>query len=256
MRLSLRQTLPDTGNVSANLGLISRAAKAAARGGAELLLLPELVTTGYGAGIEALSRLAEPADGPTVAALARIAAETGVALIAGFPERAGERVYNSAVFTNGADAPSVYRKSHVYGDYERAVFTAGEPATCLVKHAGITLGLLICYDVEFPENTRRLALAGAELICVPTALPDLPGCHFVARQMIPVRAFENQVFVAYADHAGAEGDFHYPGLSCVAAPDGGILARAGSRPASLSAEIEPAAYAASRAENTYLRDTR
>ncbi|WP_118133230.1 carbon-nitrogen hydrolase family protein [Oceanicella sp. SM1341] len=256
MRLSIRQTLPASGDVEANLGLISRAAKAAAREGADLLLLPELVTTGYGAGAEALSRLAEPADGPTVTALAQIAAETGVALIAGFPERDGETIYNSAVFTNGADTPALYRKSHLYGDYEREVFTAAEPATCLVEHAGITLGLLICYDVEFPENTRRLAQAGAELICVPTALPDLPGSYFVARQMIAVRAFENQVFIAYADHAGEEGDFRYPGLSRVAAPDGGTLARAGARPGQISAEIDPTAYAASRAENTYLRDLR
>ncbi|MFY8044397.1 MAG: nitrilase-related carbon-nitrogen hydrolase, partial [Rhodoferax sp.] len=77
---------------------------------------------------------------------------------------------------------------------------------------------LICYDVEFPEATRRLALAGADLIVVPTA--NMPEFDFVAQSLVPVRAYENQLYVAYANYIGAEGAVHYGGLSLLAAPDG------------------------------------
>src|SRR5690606_18163480 len=105
------------------------------------------------------------------------------------------------------------------------------------------------------ENVRRLAKAGAELVVVPTALPQGPFAAFIAIRVVPVRAFENQVFVAYANHAGRDGRFAYAGLSCVAAPDGACLAAAvDDSPALLFADIEPGAFEASRRANSYLAD--
>ena len=111
--------------------------------------------------------------------------------------------------------------------------------------------------MEFPEHVRRLALRGAELILVPTALPASDHSAFIATRMVPVRAFENQVFVAYANHAGRDAAFAYAGLSCVCAPDGSDLARAGvAEEAVLFSDIAPERYAQCRAENPYLAERR
>ena len=169
----------------------------------------------------------------------------------------GAFIYNSAVFTDGRSEPVIYRKSHLYGDYERAIFAAGDPTATIVAWRGLKLGLLICYDVEFPENVRRLALAGADLVAVPTALPVSPEAEMIAERVIAVRAFENQIFVAYANHTGRDDRFAYAGLSHVAAPDGSTLAKASATEAGLIiAELQPGEYGASRAANTYLRDLR
>lgn len=222
--------------------------------GANLLVVPELAVTGYGAG-EQLRALAEPADGAIVTRLAEIALTTGVAVIAGFAERAGDLIYNSAAWVNGADSPLIYRKSHLYGDYERGLFTPEPPTARLFTYQGIRCGMLICYDVEFPENVRRLAQGGADVVLVPTALPAGASGSFIADHMIQTRAFENQVFVAYVNHCGSDPLFSFAGRSRIAAPDGSRLAAGGAEGEELLfADIDPAAYAASRGENTYLAD--
>ncbi|MCY1325536.1 (R)-stereoselective amidase [compost metagenome] len=254
MKLAAFQMQSVAGDVAANLDRIARAAKEAAAEGATLLLTPELGVTGYGVG-EALTALAEAPDGAIVQRLKAISAETGIAIIAGFAERDGTDVYNSAVYVDGEATPVVYRKSHLYGDYERAIFSAPEPSTRLFVHRGVTCGMLICYDVEFPENVRRLALAGAEAVLVPTALPAGWSGDFIAEHMIQTRAFENQVFVAYINHHGSDPLFSFAGLSRIAAPDGQLLAKAGAgQETMLLVEIDPRAYAISRLENTYLGD--
>lgn len=253
IRLSALQMQTAGADTAANLARIEAAAHEAVQDGATLLVTPELGITSYGGG-ESILALAEPADGVIAARLGQIARETGVALVAGFAEKAGDAVYNSAIYTDGSGKPSVYRKSHLYGDYERGLFTPETPSTCLFEHRGMTLGMLICYDVEFPENVRRLTLAGAEMILVPTATPMGASGTFIAEKMIPVRAFENQIFIAYVNNIGRDGDFDYAGRSVIAAPDGTALATAGLSEQLLTVDIEPQLYARSRSENTYLRD--
>lgn len=240
-------------DIAANLARIETAALEAAQAGATLLLTPELGVTSYGGGRQILD-LAEPVDGPIVNRLGDIARQTGVAIVAGFAERAGATVYNSAVYTDGATPPSVYRKSHLYGDYERGLFSPEKPSTCLFTHRGMKLGMLICYDVEFPENVRRLAQAGVEMILVPTATPKGSSGTFISEKMIAVRAFENQIFIAYANNIGRDGAFDYAGLSVIAAPDGALLASAGVAEELLTADIDPELYTRSRSENSYLAD--
>ncbi|CAM5504952.1 Aliphatic amidase [Streptomyces glaucescens] len=96
---------------------------------------------------------------------------------------------------------------------------------------GLRIGLMICYDVEFPENIRAHALAGTDLLLVPTA--QMHPFQFVAEHLVPVRAFENQMYVAYVNRVGAEDEFEFVGLSTLAGPDGApatLAARARSRP--------------------------
>jgi len=254
-RIAALQMIAAEGDVEKNLARIERAASDAAAKGAALLVTPELAVTGYGAG-DAIVKLAEPVGGAVAERLSAIAKSTGVALVVGFAERDGQGVYNSALFTDGART-SVYRKSHLYGPYERGLFEPGEAVAAVIEHAGMKFGLLICYDVEFPENVRRLAQAGVEAVLVPTALPASGHDELIARKMIPVRAFENQIFVAYVDHAGRDSRFAYAGLSGIAAPDGTMLAEAGvAGEALLVADLVPADYAVSAAANTYLADLR
>jgi predicted amidohydrolase len=255
MKLAALQMQAVAGDRTANLLRIETAAREAAGQGADMLVTPELAVTGYGAG-DAMSALAETADGDLSRRLAALARDTGVALVAGFAERDGGTVWNSAIYVDG-ERSLVYRKSHLYGPYERKLFVPAEPTACIVEHRGIKLGMLICYDVEFPENVRRLAQAGAQAVLVPTALPASDHAELIARKMIAVRAFENQVFVAYVNHCGGDALFSYAGLSGIAAPDGTMLAEApGTGEALLFAELDPTAYAASAAANSYLADLR
>jgi predicted amidohydrolase len=255
MKLAALQMHAIAGDRTANLFRIEKAAGDAAAQGADLLVAPELAVTGYGAG-DMISELAEPADGDLAERLAALARETGVAMVVGFAERDGGTVWNSAIYADSRRS-IVYRKSHLYGPYERGLFRPEQPTACIVEHRGMKLGMLICYDVEFPENVRRLAQAGAQAVIVPTALPASDHAELIARKMIAVRAFENQVFVAYVNHCGADALFSYAGLSGIAAPDGTMLAEAPETgEALLFADLDPAAYAASAAANSYLADLR
>jgi predicted amidohydrolase len=254
MKIAALQMQAVAGETETNLARIASAAREAAGKGAALLIAPELAVTGYGAG-DRFPGLASAADGDVAAKLGAIARDNGIAIVAGFAEQAGSDVFNSALFTDGADTNVVYRKSHLYGDYERQWFRPEVPSSVIVTLGGMKLGMLICYDVEFPENVRRLAQEGVDLVVVPTALPKGTSGSFIAEHMIQVRAFENQVFVAYINHCGADGEFVYAGLSRIAAPDGTLLAAAPAEgEALLLATVDTSAYADSRASNTYLAD--
>ncbi|BFO19839.1 hypothetical protein SHKM778_62270 [Streptomyces sp. KM77-8] len=147
-----------------------------------------------------------------------------------------------------------YRKTHLYGCYERDLFTPGDQPVVQAQLNGLTIGLLICYDVEFPENVRAHALAGTDLLLVPTAL--LHPFQFVAEQMVPVRAFENQMYVAYVNRTGPEGEFEFVGRSTLAGPDGVARTRGGAHEELLLADTDPVFLAASRTANPYLADRR
>lgn len=256
MRLALLQMEARAGDVARNLALIEEAAERAAAAGADLLVAPELAVTGYGAG-DAIRDLAEPTDGPQAQRLAEISARLGIALVTGFAERDGTTIWNSALLFDRGRLVQCYRKRQLWGDYEKALFAASDACGEPVEVAGIKIGLAVCYDIEFPETARALALAGAELILVPTALEAGGSAPFISEKILPVRAFENQVFVAYADHAGNDGRFAYAGRSCIVAPDGSDLARAGPEGAELLvAEVEPGEFAKSRKANPYLAELR
>ena len=110
-----------------------------------------------------------------------------------------------------------YAKTHLYGAVDRAQFAPGPALAAPVELDGWKLGLAICYDIEFPEVARALALAGAEAILVPTA--NMLPFESVATRLVPARAEENAVFLAYANYVGADDAFTYFGRSCVCDPD-------------------------------------
>ncbi|KUL35133.1 carbon-nitrogen hydrolase [Streptomyces sp. NRRL F-4489] len=257
LHTALLQSSGRPGDVAHNLDLLAAAARDAAATGARLLVCPELFLTGYAIGAD-VHRLAEPADGPSARAIAEIATAHGLAILYGYPERAPERhgtVYNSAQLI-GPDGIALanYRKTHLFGCFEREWFTPGDQPVVQAELDGIRIGLLICYDVEFPENVRAHALAGTDLLLVPTA--QMHPFQIVPEQVIPVRAFENQMYVAYVNRVGAEGEFEFVGLSCLAGPDGVVRARAGRAEQLVQAAVDPAFLAEARENNPYLRDRR
>ncbi|MET9449551.1 carbon-nitrogen hydrolase family protein [Streptomyces cinerochromogenes] len=254
MRTALLQSSGRPGSVAGNLKVLDEAAGRAAAAGAGLLAAPEMFLTGYAIGDD-IARLAEPADGDSADAVAEIATRHGLAVLYGYPERDGETVFNSAQLISAEGTRLAnYRKTHLFGCFERDHFTPGTQQVVQAELNGLTVGLLICYDVEFPENVRAHALAGTDLLVVPTA--QMHPFQFVAESMIPVRAFENQMYVAYVNRVGQEGEFEFVGLSVLAGPDGVARTRAGRAEQLVLADADPAFLAASRENNPYLKDRR
>ncbi|MER5802032.1 carbon-nitrogen hydrolase family protein [Streptomyces mirabilis] len=254
MRTALLQSSGRPGSVVENLKVLDEAAGRAAAAGAGLVAAPEMFLTGYAIGDD-IARLAEPADGDSADAVAEIATRHGVAVVYGYPEREGETVYNSAQLIS-ADGTRLanYRKTHLFGCFERDHFTPGEQPVVQADLNGLRVGLMICYDVEFPENVRAHALAGTDLLVVPTA--QMHPFQFVAESVVPVRAFENQMYVAYVNRVGPEGEFEFVGLSTLAGPDGIARTRAGRGEELVLADADPGFLAASREANPYLKDRR
>lgn len=237
---------------SADLGRLRERAHEAADAGARLLITPEAFTSGYA--VSDIEAQAQPIGGPWDHEVAAIAADAGLAILYGHPERAGSVVFNSATLVDqDGSVLARHHKAHLYGDVDR-VYQPGCSLDALADLDGVRIGVLICYDVEFPETVRALALAGADLVAVPTAL--MTPYEVVTRTLVPARAYENQVYLAYANRSGSEGTLTYCGESCVVGPDGVDRARAGSGDELLLAEIDTAALAQSRADNTHLGDRR
>ncbi|MFF3965175.1 carbon-nitrogen hydrolase family protein [Streptomyces griseorubiginosus] len=254
MRTALLQSSGRPGSVEGNLKVLDEAAASAAAAGAALLAAPEMFLTGYAIGDD-IARLAEEADGEGADAVAEIAVRHGLAVAYGYPERSGDTVFNSAQLIS-ADGTRLanYRKTHLFGCFERDHFTPGEQPVAQAELGGLRVGLMICYDVEFPENVRAHALAGTDLLLVPTA--QMHPFQFVAESLVPVRAWENQMYVAYVNRVGQEGEFDFVGLSVLAGPDGVARARAGRGADLVLADVDPAFLAASREANPYLEDRR
>jgi predicted amidohydrolase len=256
MRIAIYQGPAEAGSVARNLDLLKARAMEAAGQGARLMICPEMFLSGYNIGPEQASRLAEPANGLALTRVAALARGSGIALLLGYPERGEDNAIYNAVRLIGRDGRSLanYRKCHLFGDLDRDMFRAGESPPAVIELDGIRVGLLICYDVEFPESVRLLALAGADLVAVPTALMD--SFEVVVRTIVPARAVENQVFLAYANRCGREGDLRYCGLSCVVGPDGADLVRAGRGEELVFADLDFDRLRAARALSPYLRDRR
>ncbi|MET9895515.1 carbon-nitrogen hydrolase family protein [Streptomyces sp. NPDC006465] len=267
MRTALLQSSGRPGSIVENLKVLDEAAGRAAAAGAGLIVTSEMFLTGYAIGDD-IARLAEPADGESADAIAEIATRHGVAVAYGYPEReagrlkgegspadGGARVFNSAQLIS-ADGTRLanYRKTHLFGCFEHDHFTPGDQPVVQAELNGLRVGLMICYDVEFPENVRAHALTGTDLLLVPTA--QMHPFQFVAESVVPVRAFENQMYIAYVNRTGPEGEFEFVGLSTLAGPDGVARTRAGRGEELVLADADPVRLAASREANPYLKDRR
>jgi 5-aminopentanamidase len=191
LKLALWQSPYAATPVEALSRLDATAAQARAQG-TDWLVCPEMGLTGYAIGTERVKALAETPDGPLAQAVAGIARRHNIAIVCGYAEQhpQGALPFN-AVQAVGPDGTAIghYRKTHLFGDMDRAQFSPGDAASQVFDWCGWRLGLLICYDVEFPEAVRSLALQGADAVLVPTA--NMVGFDEVPTLLVPARACEN-----------------------------------------------------------------
>jgi predicted amidohydrolase len=238
MRIGLLQFAPRPRDVRANLDHI---AGALSKVRADLVVLPELCTTGYlFASRSELARLSEPVpDGPTCEAMARLSRDMKAALVWGMPVQTGQRIFNSAVMVTPQGEFHVYHKAHLFVD-EKDLFDRGDSPFPVFDLGPAKVGMLVCFDHFFPEAARSLALHGAQIICHPSNLV----LEYAQSNSI-TRAVENRVFWILANRTGSEtlGEktLTFNGRSQIVAPDGRLLGRAGPDSVELLiAEIDPA----------------
>ncbi|MEX0306438.1 MAG: carbon-nitrogen hydrolase family protein [Ruegeria sp.] len=250
-RLAVGQSPAELNTVRCRLDWLSDVMPAVTAENADLLVLPELFASGYNIGEQVAAR-AETADGPIAQAIAAFAKTHGVAIHYGFPEVEGEVIFNAAQCI-GPDGSRLggHRKLAIPPGFERDHFTPGG-GCALFTYRGVRIATLICYDAEFPETARHVASKGAELVLVPTALGA--QWEWVAQCMIPTRAYENGVFIAYANSAGSEHGMTFLGQSFIATPDGRELARANTQAQMIYGTLHLDKVSAAQAQLPYLTD--
>jgi 5-aminopentanamidase len=209
--VAVAQLALTVGEVDANRGAARAAIAEAAAAGARLVVLPELSDSGYVfAGPDEARSLASPAaSGVTLREWRSLAARHDLAIAGGFCELGPDgQLYNSAAVVDASGTRAVYRKAHLW-DTEKKIFTPGDDAPPVVELPFGNVGLMICYDLEFPEWVRLAALSGADLIAAPvnwpaSASPPPPGERSGEVVCVQAAAWANGVFVAVADRCGAE----------------------------------------------------
>jgi predicted amidohydrolase len=219
------QTDPRLGDVAGNLDRIASWIRRAANEGAELVVFPECAVNGYryDSREEAL-RDAQTVPGPATDVLEGVAAETGVHIAVGIVERDGDRLYNCAALIGPDGFVTKYRKTHIPFQAVDRFVTPGDIPLHVVETPIGRVGMLICYDLRFPEPARVLALSGVQIIANLTNLPP-PGWvqpEFIFR----ARAAENRVWLVCADRVGTERGVEFIGRSAIVGPSGVTLAEA------------------------------
>ena len=226
VQIACAQVAPAVGDAEGNRRLAREALRAATEAGARIVLLPELVTSGYVfESAEEAHALAIPVA--ELADWAEEAARAEAVIVGGFAELGeDDAVYNSAAVYGPDGLLAVYRKTHLW-DREKLCFEAGAEAPPVLDTPYGRIGVAVCYDLYFPELTRGLALAGADLIALPANLPLFPrpeGERPVEIALAQATAHVNKVWVAVCDRAGPERGVEWTGASCIVDPDGWLAA--------------------------------
>ena len=226
VRIGCAQIAPAVGDAEGNRRLAREAVQEAIGAGARIVLLPELVTSGYVfESAEEARGLALPVE--ELSDWAEEAARAEAVIVGGFAEL-GEHgdVYNSAAVFGPAGLIAVYRKTHLW-DREKLCFEQGGEPPPVVETPFGRIGVPVCYDLYFPELTRGLALAGADLIALPANLPLFPrpeGERPVEIALAQATAHVSKVWVAVCDRTGLERGVDWTGATCIVDPDGWLAA--------------------------------
>ncbi|MFW8609515.1 nitrilase family protein [Rhizobium beringeri] len=216
---------PIVGDRARNLAAIKRLARAAKVQGAGIVVLPELADSGYTfRDGDELAALAGPVPGGASAeTLRRLAEELGLYIVSGIAEQDGDRFYNSALLCGPEGYIGKYRKLHLWNN-ENRLFRKGDLGLPVFDLPFGRIGIAICYDGWFPETFRQLALAGAELVCVPTNWVPMAGTESVPEPMANIlhkaAAHTNGLYIACADRIGIERGQSFIGRSLIVGPQG------------------------------------
>jgi predicted amidohydrolase len=240
------QMAAQAGDRAANVDRLAELVRRHAAG-AGLVVAPELVTSGYD--LDVLARrgreLAEPLDGPTAARVAELATQTGATLVFGMLERDGDVLYDTAVVAAPGGHLVPYRKSHLYPT-ESELFAAGTELVVAATPAG-RLGMMICFEHAFPDVATALALRGAQILVIPSAVPV--GYEHLLTLRTRARAQDNQVFAVGCNLTGNG----FCGRSLVTDPRGDVLAEAGTEETAIRAVLDLAAIEREREREPALR---
>lgn len=223
--VGLVQFTPKPRDVQANLTRIDCTITGLARKGVELVILPELWSTGP---LSPRDKALAHKTPSLLGHLQSLAHANGITLVGSLPELSEDRLYNTAYVVGPEGVVGSYRKIHLFAPFgEEGLFTPGgsaSPVWTLVSHKEIGLGPLICFDLRFPEICRHLVWQGAQLLVVSALWPKSRRAHFDL--LLQARAVENQCFIAAANAWGQVGPISFGGGSCVIDPTGEVLGSA------------------------------
>ncbi len=229
VRVACAQVAPTVGDLEGNRLLAREAIREAIGAEARVVVLPELVTSGYVfESVPEARSCAEPADGPTLRGWSEEAAGGDAVVVGGFCELgADDRLYNSAAVVDRSGVLAVYRKIHLW-DQEKLFFEPGAEPAPLVDTVLGRIGVGVCYDLNFPELARGLALGGADLLALPANFPVLQttpeGERPIEVTIAMATAHLNHIFVAVCDRTGPERGVEWVGGSVVCDAYGWVLA--------------------------------
>lgn len=246
VRIAAVQLEPRLMEVERNLKLMTDQLRLAAAEGAKLVIFPEAAVTGYCfETLEEALPYAETLPGPSTEAFAKVCKETQACAIYGTLEKSGSKLFNSVALVGPDGMIGSYRKTHLpYLGIDRFTNHGDRPYE-VFEAAGLRVGMLICYDGGFPEAVRCLALAGADLVALPTNWP--PGGECQAEHTPNARAHENQIYYVACNRVGSERGFNFIGWSKICEPGGKTLAEAPHTNSTIIyADVDPAIARAKR----------
>ena len=221
------------GDVDANLEYVRTALRSVADQGVQLAVLPEMWSTGFA--YKNLNELALRTEG-IVAELLELSRELKLVIVGSMPEPHGDKVFNTAYVADNGRLAGAYRKLHLFSLLgEDKAFASGDSWLLADTSIG-KVGVIICYDLRFPELTRRLALEGAQVVCVPAQWPKPRQEHW--RTLLRARAIENQLFVVSCNACGVIGKLDFFGMSMIINAKGELLAELGEQEGEALARLE------------------
>jgi predicted amidohydrolase len=236
LTISLAQMNVILGEPQQNLATVERMAAAAAQRGSDVLVLPELWSTGYD--LENAGRHATPADKGIFAEVAQLAQQHQVAILGSCLSSLGQEQYgNTAVFFNTQGAAlAQYSKIHLFQLMDEHMYLTGGDKLALVEAEWGLGGVAICYDLRFPEIFRTYALAGAQIVFLPSEWPHPRLAHW--RTLLRARAIENQMYIVACNRVGNSKNTDFFGHSCIIDPWGEIVVEGGESEILLTADID------------------
>jgi predicted amidohydrolase len=239
------------GDVDANLAYVRAALRRVAGQSAQLAVLPEMWSSGFS--YRNLNELAQHTPG-IVEELLELSRDLKLVIVGSMPEPHGEKVFNTIYVADNGTLAGVYRKLHLFSLLgEDKAFDSGDSWLLADTSIG-KVGVIICYDLRFPELTRRLALEGADVICVPAQWPKPRQEHW--RTLLRARAIENQLYVVACNACGQIGKLDFFGMSMIINPKGELLAEAGETEVEISAPLDMQMMADWRAQIPCFNDRR